>query len=138
MSFLHSRCQVHMNILIHILSIPRSFAPNTSSLFYKYSTISAIFCKPTQSTIHSVILPSIPIFQKKPAFQPPSIHLKPQPHSTLRSLSNFLCSRSVLLTCKVYTCIIHRLTSISYAIIQAFQEPSQSSDFSQSPSCQTL
>lgn len=42
-------------------------------------------------------LPSIPILSKKAAFrQPPVVHLKPQLRSTLRSLSNSLCSRSVL------------------------------------------
>lgn len=42
-------------------------------------------------------LPSIPILPQEgrlPAA--PIVHLKPQLHSTLRSLSNFLCSRSVL------------------------------------------
>lgn len=41
--------------------------------------------------------PIYPILPKKAAFrQPPIVHLKPQLRSTLRSLSNFLCSRSVL------------------------------------------
>ena len=42
-------------------------------------------------------LPSIPFPQRRPpSGSPHVVHLKPQLHSTLRSLSNSLCSRSVL------------------------------------------